>query len=235
MRCPQCKKEGESNREDTELTCAFCGYQWSLTIPQNIPVPHPSGCSSASEHFDHFLFLDFETTGDPDQKPLEVGWMLTDRFLEPLMECQSRVIRQDRLNMNDKILKMHTKNGLLDEVVDSVLSTSLVENIICDSIQPIARDKTARIIIAGFTVHFDRDIIHRDMPQLDSWLHYRHFDVSTLRAAYHHWVEKIPSKRDQHPHRVKADVLASWEIARTFKRMFEHHMPKGLLDQGVIL
>ena len=27
--CPQCGKEGESNREDTTLTCPFCGYTWN--------------------------------------------------------------------------------------------------------------------------------------------------------------------------------------------------------------
>lgn len=32
--CPQCGKEGESNREDTELTCPSCGHTWTY-IPRN--------------------------------------------------------------------------------------------------------------------------------------------------------------------------------------------------------
>lgn len=29
--CPQCGKEGESNREDTELTCPSCGHTWTYS------------------------------------------------------------------------------------------------------------------------------------------------------------------------------------------------------------
>lgn len=29
-RCPKCGKEGESNRDDTELTCPHCGHAWTV-------------------------------------------------------------------------------------------------------------------------------------------------------------------------------------------------------------
>ena len=189
-----------------------------------------------TEHFDHYLFLDYETSGDPDQKLLEVGWMLTDRNLEQLIECRSEVIAQSQLNMSNKILKMHTANGLLDEVARTTTEVWDAEKLICDSIRPITEDKSARIILAGFSCHFDRELMHRDMTHLDSWLHYRHFDVSVPRGMYSNWVEKIPSKRDEHPHRVTADVLASWEIAKTYKMLFQKFLPmSSALPSGTLL
>lgn len=187
-----------------------------------------------TERFDHFLFLDYESTGEPDQKLLEVGWMLTDRHLDPLFDCQSTVIAQGWLNMSAKVLKMHTANGLLDEVAKTTTEVCDAEKLICDMIQPIAEDKNSRITLAGFSCHFDRTLMHRDMPQLDGWLHYRHFDVSVLRSAYHYWVENIPSKKDEHPHRVKADILASWQIARTYRGLFSSYFPKSSDIEGPI-
>lgn len=174
---------------------------------------------------DYFLFLDFETTGDPDRKLLEVGWMLTTSDLEPLMEVQSVPIRQGNYIMTGEILAMHTKNGLIPEIVERGVNTLEAETRILLSIRP-NQDIQARYTIAGFTIHYDRELITRDMPKLDSMLHYRHFDVSVLRAAYHYWVENIPSKKDQHPHRVNADVIAAWEIARTFRDLYRARMPK---------
>ena len=178
------------------------------------------------ERFDYFLFLDYETTGDPDQKLLEVGWMLTTRDLEPLFECQSIVIRQPVYHMNAKILKMHTDNKLLQEVANTTTEVWQAEHLVCESIQSIAEQPNNRIVLAGFTCHFDRELMHRDMAKLDRRLHYRHFDVSVPRGMYSNWVEQIPSKKDEHPHRAKDDVLASWEIAKTFRTLFQIRMPK---------
>jgi oligoribonuclease (3'-5' exoribonuclease)/DNA-directed RNA polymerase subunit RPC12/RpoP len=224
VRCPKCGIEGESNLEDTELTCPHCGNHWThLTIPRN------------TEHFDHYLFLDYETTGEPDHKLLEVGWMVTDRNLIQLFECQSTVIAQSRLNLSAEVLKMHTRNGLLDEVARTTSEVWDAEKLICDSIRPLTEDKSVRLILAGFTCHFDRNLMHRDMTHLDSWLHYRHFDVSVLRGCYNNWVEKIVSRKGEHPHRVKDDCISAWLIAKTYMKLFQEHFPKGLSAQGVAI
>jgi oligoribonuclease (3'-5' exoribonuclease) len=188
--------------------------------------------SVTPEHIDYYLFLDCETTGDPDQKILEVGWMLTNVKLEPLHECRSEVIHHDYYFMNDFILKMHTRNGLLAEVAKSVTTLSDVEDTICESIQVLQeRESTSRIILAGFSPHNDRWWIKRDAPKLDSLLHFRHFDVSVPRGMYNNWVEKIPNRKDEHPHRAKDDVFASWKIAKSYKTLFENVIPR-LKDIG---
>jgi oligoribonuclease len=188
----------------------------SSTIPQR-HIPR-------NETFDYLFFLDYETTGEPDRRLLEVAWMLTDRNLIVLLPCQSLVIRQPTFNMTEVILKMHTRNGLLNEVARATTTTSDVEQKILQSIEPAILSDN-RFTLTGFSCHYDRELMRRDMPILDKRLHYRHFDISVLRSAYHFWVEPIPSKKDEHPHRAKDDVLASWEIAKTFKTMFNTYIP----------
>lgn len=178
------------------------------------------------EHCDHFLFLDYETTGEPEHRLLEVGWMLTDTQLEKLIECQSTVIHQDCYTMSDTVLKMHTRNGLLTEVAQSTTEVYQAEQRIIQTIQPIIECNASRIVLAGFSCHFDRELMRRDMSTLNSCLHYRHLDISVPRTMYSCWVEKIPSKKDKHPHRAKDDVIASWEIAKTFMTIYQLHMPK---------
>lgn len=200
--------------------CSLCGCTAFYGASQIDPN------QSNQEHYDHFLFLDYETTGDPEHKLVEVAWMLTDAQLEKLIDCQSIVIHQDCYTMSDFILKMHTRNGLLTEVAQSTTEVYQAEQRIIQSIQPVIECDTSRIDLAGFSCHFDHELMKRDMPTLSRCLHYRHLDVSVARTMYTHWVEKIPSKKDQHPHRAKDDVIASWDIAKTFKTLFSARMPK---------
>jgi oligoribonuclease len=187
-----------------------------------------------SERSDYFLFLDYETTGELDHRLLEVAWMLTNVNLEPLFECRSEVIHQDSYHMSDDILKMHTKNGLLAEVANSTRDVRQAECLICDSYQQHI-EFNSRVTLAGFTCHFDRGLMKRDMPKLDRSLHYRHFDISVPRGMYSNWVEKLPSKREEHPHRAKADVEASWKIANTYKVLFETLLPRLKDLEGMML
>jgi oligoribonuclease len=184
------------------------------------------------EKNDYLLFLDYETTGDPDKRLLEVAWMLTDRHLDVLLPCESRVIRQPVVTLPEVVLRMHTRNGLLAEVANTTTEVFDVQQRILETIGP-AICSTNRIVLAGFSCHYDRELMLRDMPALNKVLHYRHFDVSVLRSAYHFWVENIPSKKDEHPHRAKDDVLACWEIAKTYMKLYQEHMPKGLIEQGI--
>lgn len=182
----------------------------------------------------YFLFLDYETTGEPNHDLLEVGWMLTDRLLEPLIECQSVAIKPPAIfTLSNETLTMHTENGLLADVAKFGVCCSEVEQRILASIQP-AINSIHRITLAGFSCHYDRILMKQNMAQLDNRLHYRHHDVSVLRGTYSEWVEQIPKSKNR-PHRAKDDVLASWEMAKTYKELFEAHMPKGLIARGLPL
>ncbi len=221
-----------SRRGCNHESCVCIAFQESLLDPDRSKDIH----IEKSVFSDYYLFLDYETTGNPDQKLLEIAWMLTDTNLTVLLPCESQVICQPIFTIEEEVLKMHTRNGLLTEVASSTTNIDGAAQRVCTSLETALNDLHSfgtsrfalepRIILAGFTCHFDRELMKRDMPRLSTKLHFRHFDVSVLRGAYSNWVEKIPSKKNEHPHRASNDVMAAWEIAKTFQTLFKIRMPK---------
>ena len=74
---------------------------------------------------------------------------------------------------------------MLNEVYNSKLTKRDIDELVYDEIinTSILKDNVEnyKIIIAGNTVHFDKEIIRRDLPKLYSLLHFRNFDVSSVR------------------------------------------------------
>lgn len=140
----------------------------------------------------YYLFVDTETTGlnyNDNSKVaknvlLEIAYILTDSSLVPLMK-DSCVIGYTPADiddlMNDYVYDMHSDNGLLDEVYESTLTRQAVDNIITTGLETFFNDRPYKLIIAGNTVHFDKEIIRRELPHLHSLLHFRNLDVSSVR------------------------------------------------------
>ena len=73
--------------------------------------------------------------------------------------------------------------------------------------------------LAGNTVATDRAFIARDMPGLDTFLHYRIVDVSSIKELSRRWYPRVyfasPAKRGNH--RALADILESIEELRYYR------------------
>lgn len=177
---------------------------------------------------DYFLILDYETTGLPDEKILEVAWMLTNTDLDSRAEGKSLVIGQKEITLNKDVLTMHVNNGLLQEVAQSTTTVAEAEQ---DILQSLGSFSENRVMLMGFTCHYDRHIMARDMPKLHERLHFRHFDMSVPRGMYHYWCENLP-KSTQRNHRALDDVLAVYKIALTFRDLFQQ-LPKNLQEKGL--
>lgn len=143
-----------------------------------------------------YLFVDTETTGlNFSQRGkinkntlLEIAYILTDTDLNIIQKGEYIVgyePNQIMYQMNDYVKNMHETNGLLNEVYNSKLTKRDVDELVYDEIinTSILKDnvESYKIIIAGNTVHFDKEIIRRDLPKLYSLLHFRNFDVSSVR------------------------------------------------------
>ena len=165
-------------------------------------------------------FLDLETTGlDPAADIiLEIGIVLTDRNLETLAVFD-RVVCWPELRYNpalqemeipfgvhDKVVEMHTKNGLWEE---SYRSTKDLEACLADAAYWLGQhmgDLDYKVYMAGNTIGFDRQFLYmNDFKFLDIF-HHRSVDVSSLRVLYEEWVTKeydyatnaIPVDNDLH-------------------------------------
>jgi oligoribonuclease len=135
------------------------------------------------------MWVDLETTGlslDFDQI-LEVALVATDDQGAELDRI-SLVVKPIELNLDDLsdwVRKTHTANGLLEECMSGGLGTHEAENQLIAFMDRYQSKHTggARDLpyMCGSSVHFDREWLRREMPNLWSKFHYRNLDVTTLK------------------------------------------------------
>lgn len=138
-------------------------------------------------HPNLLLWLDLETTGlTLEDSIVEVGCVLTTRSA-PWAEITSysAVVRPPgewEAALPDAVAEMHTATGLLDDVRVSDYTIEQAER---DIIEMLRNHGTpGEFILAGSGIgHFDDWMIRAKMPDLDGWLHYKHFDVSSVREG----------------------------------------------------
>ena len=93
--------------------------------------------------------------------------------------------------------------------------------------QWIAEPRTAPL--AGNSIGTDRMFLNRYMPKLDSFLHYRNIDVSSIKEHTRRWYPKVyfqlPKKNGGH--RALADIKESIQELRYYRKtvMVEHPGP----------
>jgi len=133
-----------------------------------------------------FCFVDLETTGlnPTDGGILELALIITDNKLNEL-EVYEAIIHQSQYTldgMNNWALESHTKSGLISQVKESKLLTRDVEIKVLEILARHFSGPT-KPIIAGSSVHFDKNWISHHMPNLNKRLHYRIIDVTSFKEA----------------------------------------------------
>jgi len=160
------------------------------------------------------VWIDCEMTGlDVERDALvEVAVLITDNDLNVLDDGFSIVIKpnaQALEQMGDFVRSMHQESGLL-ELLDSGAELADAERQILEYVKKFApEEKTAPL--AGNSIGTDRMFLNRYMPLLDSHLHYRNIDVSSIKELVRRWYPKIyfqlPKKTGGH--RALADIHES--------------------------
>jgi oligoribonuclease len=163
---------------------------------------------------DRLVWIDCEMTGlDLSVDELvEVAVVVTDFDLNVLDPGFTIVIKADDSaleQMNDFVRNMHHTSGLDIEIPNGV-SLADAEFQVLEYIQRfVPAGQTAPL--AGNTIGTDRAFLAKYMPRVDSYLHYRSVDVSSIKELVHRWFPRIyfnaPSKDGGH--RALADILES--------------------------
>jgi oligoribonuclease len=164
---------------------------------------------------DELVWIDCEMTGLDlgSDKLIEIAVLVTDGDLNILGDGVDVVIHADDAAMSGMlpvVTEMHTRSGLIDEVRASTVDLAGAEAAVLDYIRKhVKQAKTAPL--AGNSIGTDRGFIARDMPALDSFLHYRMIDVSSIKELCRRWYPKIyygqPAKGLAH--RALADIHES--------------------------
>lgn len=173
---------------------------------------------------DKLVWIDCEMTGlrlDQD-KLIEVAALVTDSDLNVLGEGVDIVIHADDdalAAMPKVVADMHAHSGLTDEVRRSTVTMEQAQAEVLAYIRehiPVAGTAP----LAGNSIATDRGFISRDMPELDSHLHYRMIDVSSIKELCRRWYPRIYFGQPEKglAHRALADIKESIQELRYYRR-----------------
>ena len=172
---------------------------------------------------DELVWIDCEMTGLDlgSDRLIEIAALVTDADLNVLGEGIDVVIHTDDEaldGMVDVVAKMHSRSGLTEEVRTSTIDVATAEEMVMDYIRThIPAARTAPL--CGNSIATDRGFIARDMPALDSYLHYRMIDVSSIKELCRRWYPKIYYGQPEKglAHRALADIEESIHELRYYR------------------
>ncbi|MBM3689626.1 MAG: oligoribonuclease [Actinobacteria bacterium] len=172
---------------------------------------------------DRLVWVDCEMTGldlGKDQL-VEVAVIVTESDLTELDSGLNIIIRPADLavldSMDEVVREMHAASGLLEEIPNGVTLAEAEEKIL-DYVRQFVPD-SRKAPLAGSSVYVDRGFLARDMPALDSHLHYRVVDVSSIKEMARRWYPRAyfasPEKRGNH--RALGDIRESIAELRYYR------------------
>lgn len=149
------------------------------------------------------VWIDMEMSGlDPDAcRILEIATLVTDGDLEVIAEGPDIVVHQpdEVLDAMDAwCTEHHGASGLTAAVKASEISVEEAEK---QTLEFLAEHTSAGgSPLCGNSIYQDRRFISRYMPALDSYLHYRLVDVSSIKELSRRWYPGTvpPPKRESH-------------------------------------
>ncbi|NBX70290.1 MAG: oligoribonuclease [Actinobacteria bacterium] len=130
--------------------------------------------------------LDFE-----NDLLVEVACIITDSDLNELDEGFEAVIKvpQEKIDTMDPVVtNMHTASGLIYDI-EHGLTLEDAEQQLFDYITSHVPE-SFKAPLAGSSVYVDRIFLRRDMPRVDSYLHYRIIDVSSIKELARRWYSR---------------------------------------------
>jgi oligoribonuclease len=186
---------------------------------------------------ENLVWIDCEMTGlNPEVDCLvEIAVVITNSELEILDEGLDLVIKptaEGLANMNDFVREMHTSSGLINEF-DHGLSVEDAEQAVLEYVKRFVPEaRTAPL--AGNTIGTDRMFLNRYMPELDSHLHYRNIDVSSVKELSRRWYPRVyfnMPKKDG-GHRALADIKESIKELQYYRKTVFVELPGPTSDEA---
>lgn len=169
------------------------------------------------------LWVDLEMTGlDPENHVIiEIAIEVTDFNFKTLAQYEAVINHPDEVleRANEWAKEQHLKSGLTERVKLEGRNERDVIHEVVGFIQAQFGDEPA--VLAGNSIHNDRNFIKRWWPEVDALLHYRMLDVSSwkvlMQAKYDVRFEK------KEVHRAFDDIQASIAELQHYLEWFKTH------------
>ena len=158
------------------------------------------------------LWIDLEMTGlDPAKDRIcEVAAIATDMKLNEIASYEAVVKVPEELMSERMVGEFWEKNSKSRDALKAQNQDGKpVKEVEQELIDFIDKNCTKEIYLAGNSIHQDRKFIEREMPELNSRLHYRMLDVSAWKIYFENALNKKFIKPENH--RALDDIKGSIE------------------------
>ncbi len=179
------------------------------------------------------VWMDLEMTGlDPSRHVIvEIATVLTDDELQIVAEGPDLVIHHPPevlAAMDDVVTEMHTRSGLLAAIE---ASTTTLEQAGAETLSFLRQHigVVRSVPLCGNSIGTDRRFLAAQLPEVESFLHYRSVDVSTIKELGRRW---YPAIAEHAPHKLGAhraldDIRESIDELRWWRSHIFLQPPSG--------
>ena len=169
----------------------------------------------------NLVWIDLEMTGlDPDtERIIEIATIVTDGSLRVLAEGPEIAIHQNAevlAAMDEWNTDQHGRSGLTERVLASTCMVKEAEERTLAFLERYVPPRTSPM--CGNSICLDRRFLHRWMPRLEAFFHYRNLDVSTLKELCLRWApDKADRLEKRAEHRALEDIRGSIAELRFYR------------------
>lgn len=169
---------------------------------------------------DNLIWIDLEMTGlKPDTDYIiEIATVITNANLEILAEGPVIAIHVDDVilnNMDEWNTTQHGKSGLIDRVKNSQYTNKQAEKLTLEFLQEYVPANISPM--CGNSICQDRRFLHRFMPDLEVYFHYRNLDVSSFKELVKRWASVKPQFLKNSSHLALNDIKDSIEELQFYR------------------
>jgi oligoribonuclease len=191
----------------------------------DIMARHDDDCERMAANLNNearLIWIDLEMTGlDTDRDSiLEIATIVTDSQLNVLAEGPELAIAHSLSKleaMDDWNRTQHGKSGLWRRVLEDGVGMADAE---ARTLAFFAEWVPAHMSpMCGNSICQDRRFLHRLMPSVEQYFHYRNLDVSTLKELARRWAPQVLNgMRKESAHTALSDVRDSIDELRYYRK-----------------
>ncbi|MGK0296681.1 MAG: oligoribonuclease [Gammaproteobacteria bacterium] len=172
---------------------------------------------------DNLIWIDLEMTGlNPDTDYIiEIATVITDASLEIIAEGPVFAIQTENaalLAMDEWNTSQHNKSGLVARIQNSQVTCQEAESKTLTFLRQHVPENTSPM--CGNSICQDRRFMHRLMPELENYFHYRNLDVSSFKELVQRWAPEKKQFSKHSSHLALNDIKDSIEELRFYRENY---------------